>query len=173
MSLVLARYQAFQRSGGLLREIEKLRETLTGFSGKQPNFNLTVMQIQIVFSLAYLIDADESKSIQSHIQDKRQVGVNPTQATSKHQWDKTRAYFGGISKMWGETQYVNSFIDNPISMQFVIINVPNLSPSTLRQFLSLRIYVQWPISQQCCTRFAFSRLLLQLIDVCFLIHTSL
>ena len=50
MSLVLSRYQAFQRSEDLLRETEKLCEALTGFSGKSPNVPLTVLQIQIVFA---------------------------------------------------------------------------------------------------------------------------
>ena len=50
MSLVLASYQTFQRSEELLRELEQWRETLTGFSGKQTNITLTVLQIQIVFA---------------------------------------------------------------------------------------------------------------------------
>ena len=50
MSLVLSSYQAFQRSEDLLRETEKLCEALTGFSGKSPNFPLTILQIQIVLA---------------------------------------------------------------------------------------------------------------------------
>ena len=55
----------------------------TGFSGKYPNVHLTIIYIPIVFALASLIDAVESRRSQNLIKDKIQGGGNPTQATSK------------------------------------------------------------------------------------------
>ena len=179
MSLVLARYQAFQRSEELLREIEQLRETLTGYSGKQPNVSLTIIYIQIVFAPASLIHSGEAKRSQNLIQDKRQ-GEQPNPSNLKTQWDKTRAYVGGSLKCGVRRRIlIHSFpipiwiLTEPLLCTCVILNDTNLSSSNLWQFPSLRMYAQWPTSQSCCTRFAFSCLLLQLISFCLFSHISL
>ena len=51
----------------------------------------------MVFALASLIDASESKRSQNFIQDKIQ-GDKPKPRNLKTKWDKTRAYVGEYSK---------------------------------------------------------------------------
>ena len=164
-SYVLSRYQAFQRSEEILIEIEQLSETLTGFYGKYPNIHLTILSVQIVFAFASLIDVDESNKSQNLTQDKIQGG-QPNPSNLKTQWDKTRAYFGGSLKC-GVRRWILIcsltiplwILAYPLVCTCVLINLPRLYPYNIQQFLSLRIYVQWPTSQSCCTHFSISCLL--------------
>ena len=143
---------------------------LTKFAWKYPNVQLTIILVQIMFVLASLIYAGEFKGSQNLIQDKRKVG-QPNPSNLKTQWGKIRAYVGVYPKfrvrhhmMIFSLVIPLCILTDPIVYIFVILNCPHFSPSILRQFLSLRIYAQWSISQTCYTRFSFSRLLLQLIS---------
>ena len=169
MSLVLSSYQLFQISEQILTEIEKLHEKITGFSGKQPNVPLTVLQIKIVFALTSPIDAGESKRIQNLIQDKIQ-GEKYNPSNLKTQWDKTRPYVGGSPKYELRRQVLicsltipHWILTEPLVFTCIILNCPNFSPRDFWYFPSLIIYAYFLTSQLYYTRFSFSRLLLLLI----------
>ena len=92
----------------------------------------------MVFALASLIYAGESKRSQKLIQDKIQ-GRQPNPSNLKTLWDKTRAYVGVSTKCGVRCQMlVHSLtilcwiIKEPLLCTFFILNGHNLYPSNLR-----------------------------------------
>ena len=70
-----------------------------------------VIYIPIVFEIASLIDAGESKKSQNLIQDKRK-GDKPNPSNLKTQWDKTRDYVGVFPKCGMRHCMLILFIDD-------------------------------------------------------------
>ena len=146
MSEVISSYQVIQISEELLREIEQLRETLTGFPGKYTNAHLTILLIQITLAFASLIDSGQSNYSQNLIQDKKQ-GEKPNRSNLETQWNKRRAYVGGSPKFGVRRHMLIHSLVIPLWVltdllvcTCVIINGPNFYPSNLWQFTSFIIY---------------------------------